>query len=87
MIELGQKVKDIVSEFTGIAVARTEWLNGCARIAIAPKVNKDGSLPDTREFDEPQIRVVDTEPIARGATDTGGPLPFTPSQNKTPARR
>lgn len=86
MIKLGQKARDTVSGFTGTVVARTEWLNGCVRIAIQPKVDKDGKMVDNAEFDEPQVEVVVEEPIGRGPSDTGGPLPFKPSRNETPRR-
>ena len=38
MIELGQKVKDKVTGFNGIAVARIEYLNGCKQILVMPKM-------------------------------------------------
>ena len=41
-IELGQKVKDMVTGFTGIATARTEWMNGCVRYCVEAKMLKDG---------------------------------------------
>lgn len=58
MIKLGQEVKDIVSGFRGIAVCRSEFLNGCIRYTVQAKVTKkDGSMPDERWFDEKQLEV------------------------------
>ena len=34
MITLGSKVRDLVTGKIGFAVARTEWLYGCARSEI-----------------------------------------------------
>lgn len=34
MIQLGDKVKDMVTGISGIAVAKTEWINGCVRYTI-----------------------------------------------------
>ena len=80
MIKLGDKVKDTVTGLTGIAVARTEWINGCARITIQPPIKKDGTPPDNYTVDEPQVAVVTKKKVKRGPKDTGGPMGFTPSQ-------
>lgn len=86
MIKLGQKVEDTVSGLVGIAVARTEWLNGCIRISVQPKIDKDGNLPDNRDFDEPQLKIIEENPLKRGPSDTGGPMEYSPSQKATPSR-
>ena len=52
MIKLGEKVKDVVSNFVGIAVARTEWLYGCSRIEVVPKVKKNNEKVEGIWFDE-----------------------------------
>jgi hypothetical protein len=72
MIDLGSEVKDSVSGFTGIAVSKHSYLNGCTRITVQPKVDKDGKLPDPQTFDEPQLKVISDKKI-KGKNDTGGP--------------
>ena len=73
-ITLGDKVKDPITGVIGIAVARTEWLHGCARITVQPKgTNKDGKLIGSPSFDEPQLEVVSPKKVKRGRKDTGGP--------------
>lgn len=57
-IELGDKVKDTVTGFTGIAVARTTWLYGCDRILVQPLVDKDGKIPEDRAFDEMGLSII-----------------------------
>lgn len=58
-IKLGDEVKDSYTGFKGIAVARTDWLYGCARIGIKPsKLDKDGKTFDIDWFDEPQVELV-----------------------------
>ena len=37
MKNLGDEVKDTITGFKGIVVARTEWLNGCARVTVQPQ--------------------------------------------------
>lgn len=72
-IELGSEVKCKVTGFKGVAVGRTEWINGCARIVVQPKVDKEGKVPDAQHIDEPQLEV--TGPVKyTGETKTGGPL-------------
>ena len=58
MIELGSEVKDRVTGFKGIAVATTHFLQGCDRIQVAPKVDKEGDIKETQHFDEPDLIVI-----------------------------
>lgn len=71
-INLGSKVQDTVSKFVGVAVAKHLYLNGCTRVTVQPVVDKDGKLPDTATFDEPQLVVI-ADKMYDGKNDTGGP--------------
>lgn len=82
MINLGDEVKDSVSGFTGIAIGRSEFLNGCARVGVQPKVQKDGTLKDAVWFDEPQLTVLKKNKVKVGPRNTGGPVPSVPTRNK-----
>lgn len=73
MISLGDKVKDKVSGFSGIATCRHEYLNGCDRFTVQPPVGKDGKLPDEMTFDEPQLKVLKSAVVEMGSKLTGGP--------------
>ena len=54
--ELGQPVKDRVTEFEGIVMARTEHLTSCNVYGVSPrKLNKEGKKPDWEWFDEPRL--------------------------------
>lgn len=75
MINLGDKVKDTVSGFTGIAVCKCSYLQGCDRIAIQAPVNKNGEQISWAYFDEPQLKVVKRKVIKQGKKDTGGYQP------------
>ena len=58
-INLGDTVKDRVTGFKGVAVARTEWQYGCIRITVQPdKLTKEGKLQAAETFDDPQLVVV-----------------------------
>ncbi len=65
MIELGWRVKDKVSGFTGVAIARTEWLNGCIRISVGPEKLHDEKPIDDQWFDEGQLELVTSDTDAR----------------------
>ena len=78
-VALGDTVKDMVTGFTGMAVAHTKWLHGCERIVIEPqKLDKDGSTVDPETFDIQRIQVVKTgtgAPVAKSIVKEppGGP--------------
>lgn len=83
MINLGDKVKDVVSGFVGIAVSRHSYLNGCARIGVQPEVDKDGKLPEYETFDEPQLQVIEKSKINIGITiEAGGPERYMPKSQR-----
>lgn len=77
-IKLGQKVKDIVTGFEGIATARVEYLNGCVQYCVKLQaLSKDGAVQDGTYFDEGQLKVVGSGVLVL-RRDTGGPQHDTP---------
>lgn len=58
VIELGDQVKSRVTGFEGIAVARLVHLNGCDRILIQPKVQKDQKMPESYYVDLTEVDIV-----------------------------
>jgi len=88
MINLGDKVRDKVTGFTGIAVVRSTYLNGCDRICIQPEVKKDGIMPDEKYFDEPQLEVVGKPKVKqKSKRTTGGPAYYIPTEKSKPSAR
>lgn len=84
-INLGDKVKDEVSGFTGIAIGRMIFLHGCDRVIVQPAVGKDGKMGDNATFDEPQLKVLKRAVVASeehlpSETKTGG-FNVRPSRN------
>ena len=75
MIILGQEVKDVITGLKGTAVARNCWLNGCVRIGIQAKVNKDGKVPDVEWADEKQVSVLNKGKIKQTRHNPAGPTP------------
>lgn len=47
MIELGDKVKDLISGYEGIVTAKVEFLNGCIQYMVAPILKKGQQIPET----------------------------------------
>jgi hypothetical protein len=58
MINLGDEVKDIVTGFTGIVTAKTEWLNKCVRIHVTPQKLHEGKPIESQVFDLEQLEVL-----------------------------
>lgn len=73
-IQLGQKVKHNVHGFTGIVIARTEWLNGCVVYGVLPEKMKENNPPETHHFDEQYLEVIKPKPVLEPSkARTGGP--------------
>ena len=53
-IERGDCVRDEITGLKGTVIARTEWINGCARITIQPEGVKDGKPFEPSTVDEEQ---------------------------------
>lgn len=95
MIELGDRVKDIISGATGIVYGITEYLFGCKRIVVTPEAVKDGKPADTLYLDEPQCMIVQKHALnssgvvaeAPAPTRTGGPRDGEGSERRPDARR
>lgn len=82
-IEVGDVACDMVTGFFGIVVARTEWLNGCARLTLQPRSLDDkGACAPQETFDELQCQVVERGVFA-AIRLTGGPRPA-PTRAKDP---
>jgi hypothetical protein len=69
-INLGDRVKDVVTEFEGIVVSRIEYINGCVQFGVAPKATK-GAMPDTQYIDHKRLKVIG-KPVTFPKEDTGG---------------
>jgi len=75
-MKLGQKLRDKVSGFEGIATSRIEYLNGCVQFCLKPK-STDGKMPEGEYIDIQQLEVVDDglsiKPKKTGGENMGAP--------------
>lgn len=76
-IQLGDKVRDRLTGFEGVATGRHEYLYGCTRFTVSPVVLKDGHIAGNESFDEPQLEVLERAafvPMRPVGSKTGGTL-------------
>lgn len=67
MIKMGDKVKDVISGFEGVATGRAEYLHGCVKILVEPEGLQESGKPIGAEwFDEQRLD-------ASSETEAGGP--------------
>ena len=57
-IKIGQRVRDTITGFEGIVVARTEWLYGCVRLTVQSDRLAEGKPAEPYTVDEPQCALV-----------------------------
>ena len=58
MINLGDKVKDVVTGFEGVAMAKIEYITGCVRYEVLPDKLKEGKPMDSVWIDVSQLTIV-----------------------------
>ena len=89
MIKLGNRVKDSLTGFVGIATARTEYLYGCAQIHILSEGLKDGRPMEGAWIDEQRVETLAALSIpvsAESSATSGGPQSTPPGRVAPPAR-
>jgi hypothetical protein len=84
MITLGSKVRDKITNITGIVISRHEYMYGCVRWGVQPQEIKDGKAVEASVFDEPQLELVQEQSAVPPPT-TGGPRDE-PKRPAVPAR-
>jgi hypothetical protein len=80
--ELGTELRDKVTGFTGIAMTRVEFLNGCIQYGLKPKVNdkEPHKMTETIHIDVAQLELVKHEKVdvKKPAKAPGGDMPDCP---------
>ena len=60
MVKLGDKVKDTVSGFEGIAITKHTYLHGPKRVTVQPPIH-NGELRESETFYESQLCITTSE--------------------------
>ena len=55
----GDTVRDKVTGFTGVITTRLDYISGCNRYVVQPKVGDDGKMPEYCYIDEPALEQLD----------------------------
>lgn len=64
-IRLGYKVRDRLTGFEGVVIARTEWIYGCVRITVqSEELNNDEMPSEPYVLDEPQLEELEPTDLA-----------------------
>ena len=59
MIELGQRVRDRITGFEGIATSRVEYLTGCVQYCVKPdKLDEKGKMIEGEYIDMGQLEIL-----------------------------
>jgi hypothetical protein len=74
MVNLGANVTDRITGFSGIAIARTEYLYGCVRVCVEHGKLRDGKPIEGQWFDEQRLS-------ATSKAKSGGPGAVAPSRD------
>jgi hypothetical protein len=74
---LGDRLRDVVTGFTGIAISRIHYLNGCEQYQLAPEQLEDGKVVEPEWFDIQRLEVAAPAAFtpANRLAAVGGPTP------------
>lgn len=76
---LGDLVRDRITEFEGIVIAETKWLNMCTRLTVQSRKLKDDQKSVDMTFDITDLLLIERDPLGYRLPPTpkrtGGPPP------------
>lgn len=70
-LKLGNVAKCRLTGFTGVVIAKVEYINGCIQYGVRPRVDKDNKFPDAIYIDAEQLEFV-KDGIAINKKKAGG---------------
>mgnify|MGYP001612348269 CR=1 FL=1 len=79
--DLGTKVKERITGYTGIIIARSQWIYNCNTYGVKSSELKDGKPMEAVFFDEPSLDLVEP-PSVTPKRNTGGPTQAIPQTNR-----
>jgi hypothetical protein len=81
--DLGDEVRDTITSYAGVVIARTQWLTNCNTYMVKSRELKEGKPLDAITFDEPSVELVKARAV-KGVegVKTGGPTPTIMQTNR-----
>lgn len=73
-IKLGQRVRDVISGFSGTVTGTVRYITGCNQVLVQPPAKPDGASVDSAWVDVSRIEVIEepsAELLTRFATALG----------------
>jgi hypothetical protein len=61
----GDRVKDRITGYTGIIIARCQWLTNCNTYGVKLQALKDQKPVDTEYFDEPNLVLIKSSALEK----------------------
>jgi hypothetical protein len=75
MIQLGARVKDQITGFTGVVTGRVEYITGCHQVLVQPPCKPDGDYVENRWLDEDRVQSFPGVPLTLNVKDPGPDKP------------
>ncbi len=72
MIEIGQKYKDKITGFEGIATGHVIYISGCNQTLLSPPVSATGEVISAQWFDDQRLTQTSTEALVLDNGSTPG---------------
>lgn len=74
-IDMGAIARDTLTGFTGVVMARVEYLTGCNQVSLQPVCEKDNELKAATWFDVERVELLDAPKVVVSARPTGADIP------------
>ncbi|TIL34283.1 hypothetical protein [Mesorhizobium sp.] len=58
-VQLGMRVRDVITGFEGRVTGRAEYITGCNQVLASPTVGEKGEHRDGHWFDEQRAEILD----------------------------
>ena len=57
--QLGDRAREVVTEFEGIVTGESTFLNGCRRVMLSPPVDRDKKFVEAQWFDIETVEIIE----------------------------
>lgn len=85
-ISMGDQVRDTLSGFTGVVIARSEFLTGCNQVLVMPESHDPSKMNDSHWFDVERMQKIKERAVEFRTRPGGADMPL-PTRGNTSQRR